>query len=110
MTDYGDMCREMREAKQERRAEASIRNSRIMDNSGINYVTRDGGVFRVTDAREDKIDFWAQSGKWRIVGKKGKTMSGGAESFLNWLKKRNERLETSRIGQPAQGGIAKWMS
>ncbi len=90
MGDMGDDFRAMREHRKQQHADWHRENRALIDASGIPYTDRDEALlFRLDGVR---ADFYPSTGRWRVPGGK-RTFSGGAQKFIAWLRKRQERTK-----------------
>lgn len=76
MGDMGDDFRAMTEAKKERRAANTVKNSLRMDDIGIPYEVKNSGHHYIFTVGKDKFDYWPASDKWHDRRKSGQYRNG----------------------------------
>lgn len=88
MTEPGmdsDDWREWDRIRQNRHAQWRKRNMQAIERCVFKYKIVSGGeavLFR--SKGKPKVDFYPSTGRWRVVGYKSTTYSGGATKFLSW--------------------------
>jgi hypothetical protein len=82
--EYGEA---MTAARKERHAAWRAKNRKVITASGLPFADR-GETLLFRGAVH--ADFYPSTGRWREVGQgaSSRTMRGGAEAFLAWLRKR----------------------
>jgi hypothetical protein len=85
MSELGEDFKFLREQTRLRHQQWHKDNRAVIDASGTPYSDR-GETLLFRGAV--KADFYPSTGRWRSGGK---TYRGGAQSFLNWLKKEHEK-------------------
>lgn len=71
--------------RQERHQDWKEQNLAIIQASGVEYIDRgETLLFRLPG--KPKVDFYPSTGRWRLV-QENKTYSGGAEKFLKFLER-----------------------
>lgn len=108
MSDYGDFCREQREAKQKHRAHKAVENQTFVEQMigfGFTYAPLPGGYrFSRKDFATDemlRIDFWPASGKWTVVGTN--VFNTSPSKMVHWVKSRTTKegkIETDNAPTP----------
>lgn len=87
MSDMAEDFRALTEARKIRHQEWNCHNRKIIDESGIAFVDKgETLLFR----NIIKADFYPSTGRWRS---NNKTYSGGAQKFLDWLKKEESKYD-----------------
>ena len=88
MGELREVFNELKELKKERHSKWKGMNLDVIEDSGVEYkkASDECYCFRSNNC---KADFYPSTGRWRDL-KTGKTLSGGAVSFLNWYKKRSK--------------------
>lgn len=93
MSEMGEDFKFMKDLSKERHSKWYLQNmSDLMNNDleSLDFEHKDT-VCLFRESNKPKVDFYPHTGRWRIVGqpesRKGKTLSGGAKSFLNWYSK-----------------------
>lgn len=88
MSDYGDFCREMREARQAHRRKMSVENQRfVTELEGLDRAAQwepVGAGIRFTFSTGERIDIWLQTGKWTVVG--SNRYNVGLRKLVNHVK------------------------
>ena len=86
----GELFRMHREMRQEQSWERYEKNLEILEKhrSIVKYKHK-STVCLFRERQKPKVDFYPNTGRWRIVGKEdtGHVYRGGAQSFLNWYAK-----------------------
>jgi len=83
-SDYGDMCREMREERQKKRGDAFVKNLEMINKSGVEYERHNGYSHLVFYAAEEAIDYWPSSDLW--ISRKTKKRRHGAQKLIDYIK------------------------
>ena len=83
--DYGDMCRDMRERKQKRRAKASTVNASKFEALGIKYEAKNHGSQLLIRVKNGKpISYYPASDQWNQPDANGKVRRGwGLDSLMS---------------------------
>lgn len=84
MGDMKDFFNSLSDEQKLRRKHQKVINTKIIENSGMKYRSCNDGetlLFKTPKSCE----FFPSSGKW-TVHKPRRSMFGGAEEFLKWLK------------------------
>lgn len=76
-----EMWREVRKAKQEKRAENTLRSTEILVIAGIPFVSKNNGAHLIVDGR---FDFWPSTGLWVERGKTRKNR--GIRNLIDRIK------------------------
>lgn len=90
MGDMKEVFDTMREQRKERHEKWDNHNTAVIQSSGRPF-TRGGGynlVFVIPG--KITVDFYPSTGRWLVRGER-KAYRGGAEAFLSWLKKQEEK-------------------
>ena len=92
MNEITEMYKEIKKDKQDRNANWKIQNTKILDESGIEYRKASDECYLFRGSL--KVDFYPSTGRWKY---NGKMFSGGARKFIVWYW--NKMIE--------QGGISE---
>lgn len=83
MTEYGDMCAEMRDHKRTRKQAAlAVFETVKVDLVAMGLVQRSEVHWTIT-IHDQVCQFWPTTDKWQY----GKTYNGTAVDFRNWLRR-----------------------
>jgi len=65
MGDMGEAFKGMREAGLKRKATNLANSTKILEESGVEFVSRNSGIQLIITGHEAKLDFWPSTGKFR---------------------------------------------
>ncbi len=79
-----------RKAQQERHAKWGEYNLRKLTEAGLNFrYVPQSGVLLFREEGKPSINFYINTGRWRVNGVEAETMGGGAQKFLRWYKEQS---------------------
>lgn len=88
MGDMAEVFNEMREIKRQKRKSNTAYSTRMLQDSGIEFVSHNAGVHLVLTKGEQFIDYWPSTGLWLLRGKSNKRR--GIEKLIKYMKARAE--------------------
>ena len=83
-SDIGDMYASLKQDRQHRHADWHQTNTRILDESGIDYKKASHECYTFRGDRN--ADFYPSTGRWKNIDT-GRMHSGGAQRFVGWYKR-----------------------
>lgn len=84
MGDMGDVFKDMQDAKKERHASWKEQNTKILEESGLQFRSCNNGE-TLLFKEPKQAEFFPSTGRWKAHNPK-RVLSGGAKRFLEWLK------------------------
>ena len=88
MGDMGDMYRDMKAAKIDRKAANMKANLEYLNSINADYEVHNHGYQLNFDLKWATVSFYPSTNKWVL---NGKTFFGTAEHFIGWMKKRENK-------------------
>ncbi|MCU7372813.1 hypothetical protein PEC18_18605 [Paucibacter sp. O1-1] len=64
----GDFWRDVKAARQEKRADNRAASAELLRKAGIQFETKNGGAHLIVSAVGKVIDFWPGTGRWIVRG------------------------------------------
>lgn len=83
-SDIGEIYRDHNERKRQRHADWHTQNTRILDESGIDYKKTSHECYTFRDICN--ADFYPSTGRWRDIDT-GRMHGGGAQRFVGWYNR-----------------------
>lgn len=83
MSELGDTFRDLKEARQEKRASNREQSAQMLADKGIVFEEKNFGAHLIVEGNEGYIDFWPGTGRWicRATQKRG----FGVRNLLKYL-------------------------
>lgn len=86
MGDMADIFNDLREIKREKRRSNTACSTRMLKDSGIEFVSHNGGIHLVLTKDHQLIDYWPSTGLWWIRGTSHKRR--GVQRLIKYMKSR----------------------
>lgn len=86
MGDMADIFNDLRKIKQEKRRSNTAHSTRMLQESGIEFASHNGGTHLTLTKHEQVIDYWPSTGLWWIRGTSNKRR--GIAKLIKHMKAR----------------------
>lgn len=82
MGDMGEMWRDHKEARKEKKEANQESSTEILNGSGVKFESKNFGRHLIIQGEGEKVDFWPSTGKWIVRnGREGR----GVRKLLKYL-------------------------